>query len=286
MPFTKTQTIVLFTLLALVLVLGYVAFTFSPNRSQTPPETDSGTALITSVQESFADSVTQTDSRERLEALDNLSFAEKTELAGNLDSTVLVNGNFGYIPKAQNFSVYNGPLEEVAVFLPNSEDTYTDLVINRFGDGSKVYSRAADELGEADFAPLLRSNFNLAPLTYTYLVKDEVHVFLGENVVNVYQVEIDEEKYWVSFIVGQTGLATAYFSAPYFQGLTPLPGIIADGQNGFVNGRFLTLTTVSLEGGAAEITERVDLRGVALSPVQSDYSEFIETTITPLEAQE
>ena len=273
----RTQIIILFLLLCGVVTLGTIILW-----PREPASEDSVQTLVESVQTGFDETVEQTDTREEI-SLD-LSFEEKIALAPDPEEEEegdsLDFESFRYRSTLESdFIRLDAPLEDFGVYAPRATGTYEQYIVNRFGDGTEIYVIPEEEKDFRDFVPLLKRPSQTLPVYYSYLAKDDVHIYLGDNITNVFSVRVQEREYWVSLILEPSGYHDGlYVSLPYFENLTQIPDLFLEAQDGYVNGRFLYLTLFEEGGlsGPVERPVRLDIERLLNAPTGTDYNELFE----------
>lgn len=282
MSLNRTQILILFTLFCTCAVLLFVVFTFNPTgpNRENIERGDNTATLVNTLQEGFEETVARTETEAEINALNDLTFAEKLTLVPDPAERIAFDvENPRYVPlEVEGFARVEASLDEVGRFQPEARDLYLEYVANRFPDGSEIYTIPADETEFRDLDPVLQRSTTFAPQIYTYLMQEDVHVFLGADLPHVFSFEVDGQEYWLSFALETSGRTGLLVSLPYFENLTRVPDVYFYSRDEEVVAGDLYLTLFEEGGlsGPQERRVRLSLLELLNVPPEADYNALFE----------
>lgn len=285
MPFNRKQIIILFSLITAILVLvAGVVFNFVSDSSGDNSNT-SEQALTETITEGFKETARDTGTLTDFEALEDLDLSDKEALAVDKseiyepDADLITQDN--YISVGNGLELYSGDIEDIAVFVPNSNGLFENSFVRNMDDGSRLFVFDGDLslAPEIGLIPTLRDTTIDFPSSLMYVEKDEVFIFLGNDITQIIDFTFNDQVYWISFIETETGFDQAYISLPYFENIEKLTGISVDSNNVIKDEDRLIIERIEETGDSNEplklVEEVIDVRGIISSPIRRDYSEFV-----------
>jgi hypothetical protein len=285
MTFTKKQTITLFFLIVAVMVLISVVVI---QLTKTNDDIQTKESLVSEIQLEFEKNDESTQLQQEFDTIKDLNFVEKVEKFQNntgsntknetdepKDLFVEEDLDTEYRYLFDDLYVTTKNINELGNFNPKKVDLAEPFKINTWDDGTIVYKENdIIDVGDGRFV-LQQKNLTLFN-SFAYLQKDGVFFYLGFNIENIYQFQINGKKYWVTVIENNTGSNQLYFSGAFFAGMQKIKGVFYQDGSTYQNGNFLIMDKlVSGTEGVGRQKYRLDVKGVAESKVLDDYSKFV-----------
>jgi hypothetical protein len=276
----------LLILTCFVLVVGLLGFgVYNFTKKDKVTETSIQDQVFTEVTNSFQKSVEQTGTKDELSITDNLTKEQQKALglpveeveSGGGEGVQI--GDIAYTGVDNGFELYNRDVSKIIVNIPRSPVIPDKDIVSKWDNNVTITRVEEQNDTEYDFIPLLKNPESDHFDYLTFLNNGDLHLYLGNNISNVFQFKIGGVEYWVSFITTQTGYENMYLSGVNFQNLTLIRGIYANSSNAYKNGNNLIMYE-DYEGGLGSETvsykKKLNIEQLIKAPTDSDYSKLLQ----------